>query len=54
MVIGLSSSAEAYLKPSVQATRELPKPKSGFLSINAVTAQCGEKRIAPHSATAGE
>jgi len=35
MVIGLSPSAAAYLKPSVQATWELPKPKSDLFSISA-------------------
>jgi hypothetical protein len=31
MVIGLSPSAAAYIKPSVQATWELPQTRVGFI-----------------------
>jgi len=54
MVIGLSPSAEAYLKPSVQATWELPKPKSDLLSINGVVTTITSPPFASHLATAQE
>jgi hypothetical protein len=55
IVIGLSSSAAAYLKPSVQATRELPKPKSDSFSMSAAAStnvarsRASRRRVDPHA-----